>query len=88
MTDNCLYSNLLYSKCQSSIFLFADWSKLPVHKTSCSLYACFGEGATGQQPEVRRELFASTSKFKAKFFKSFGMSAGRFITVSEYQVNY
>ena len=32
---------IIYSKCQSSIFLFADWTKLyhvPVHKTSCSLH--------------------------------------------------
>ena len=30
------------------------------------------------KPEVRRDLFASTSKFKAKSFKSFSMSASRF----------
>ena len=33
---------LLYSKCQGSIFLFADWSKpyhVQAHKTSCSLLA-------------------------------------------------
>jgi hypothetical protein len=78
-----LQPSLLYSKCQSSIFLFADWSKpyhVLVHKTSCSLRALArGQPVNNEaiidrskiKPEVRRELFASTSKIKAKSFQEF-----------------
>ena len=40
--NHCSSVFIIYSKCQSSSSLFADWTKLyhvPVHKTSCSLHA-------------------------------------------------
>jgi hypothetical protein len=70
---------LVYSKCQSSIFLVADLTKpyhVPVDETSCSLKSrgsqnnhvtVFGSIRPDRsiiKPEVRRELFALTSKFK------------------------
>jgi hypothetical protein len=64
-TGFCLVSlqcPLLYSKCQSSIFLFTNWTKpyhMPVHKT-CWLHAC---NRLTIKPEVRHKLLASAGQF-------------------------
>jgi hypothetical protein len=74
---------IICSKCQRSIFLFANWSKpyhIPVHKMSCSPHA-FARGQPVNNEtiigrsiirlEVRHKLFMSTSKFEATSFQEF-----------------
>jgi hypothetical protein len=79
---------IIYSKCQSSIFLFADWTKLyhvPVHKTLCSLHVLVRDNwstmkqlltVVNNKTRSKAQAFRTNRKVQSSY-KSFSMSAGR-----------